>query len=839
MADIDVTGTEGVLPLPSQNELKSTIYKNIDEDLIDYDSDDAFTKPDTTLAVDHTHAMDITDNSIDDNPTIDQDFTRAGASEEDGAAPKGDEGAIAGSDEAQVDALDYNAADNDVDRRDDGVAVTESKNLSPLNNHETFHEIDYEHDKFVPETAHQSDHDVPSAVADSAPGPETSDTHLAKSAVHETTTEHYEIDWEEDEGTGGQTAQESAETEGPEATSDAHAMAEAFEAAQETYDHDDEASESQGHVGTGEQGTPESAEFPAITVQYKGEEYPLFSHSTDGFFSDTAILDKSMKSVLDGLRTELADEIGPQDDLVLQVDKLGLEFSESSPRDALSAITLSQILELLDILVKNQDPDHSRELYTYLFTRPNVMKRFDFLVESATGDKTLADVMHLFQPQKNGPVTGYPDAFEEKLDSYESPGDDGTAQTSREYSNDNAVSDEALEDDTYVGKPDAYDDEGPPDSSNATNGDSDVEAAGDSLKGADEESSPDQEYNQDDDECAGGSAGKADDEDEDPFDPLSWDVERGPVPQAEDVDEILGAQLGGEDDLGEALDTLFDREKDLEAALDHQSHALKDRVDEDPYEAASELEHADDSDAAGKHIEDFVLSGDDLVGIGIEGESLSLGNEVDEDLIEYESMGEENGVAEGKADTILNTGIQFEEAASTAHHIEHDSTRVDQSDGVEIISGEDAVLGDIQEIQKSIGRESSPSSHTEAAPDALSELDLDVASTHVDEGPTRTSAINEAPVGYSKADVAAGSGNLAVLHQGNVVDTGPENLGTRNEMSAYHDDAAEIDWLDDMPSGAATEETGSAAGVQPHSMKRAVPGEFDGEDGNDVKRRRS
>ncbi|OAA44849.1 putative protein family UPF0646 [Metarhizium rileyi] len=138
---------------------------------------------------------------------------------------------------------------------------------------------------------------------------------------------------------------------------------------------------------------------PAITVQYKGDEYPFFSLSSEGFFSQLSMLDCNLESVLSGLRDELANELLPEDDLVFQVDELGLEFAESSSSDTLSNITLRQILEVFEILVKNQDPESGRRsLYTYLFTRPSTGRRFDFLMESATEGKGLDEIAHLFRP---------------------------------------------------------------------------------------------------------------------------------------------------------------------------------------------------------------------------------------------------------------------------------------------------------------------------------------------------------------------------------------------------------------------------------------------------------
>ena len=67
---------------------------------------------------------------------------------------------------------------------------------------------------------------------------------------------------------------------------------------------------------------------PAITVQYKGEEFPFFSLSSDGFFSELSILDGTVGNMLASLRGVLGDEISEEEELVLQIDELGLEYSE-------------------------------------------------------------------------------------------------------------------------------------------------------------------------------------------------------------------------------------------------------------------------------------------------------------------------------------------------------------------------------------------------------------------------------------------------------------------------------------------------------------------------------
>lgn len=70
--------------------------------------------------------------------------------------------------------------------------------------------------------------------------------------------------------------------------------------------------------------------FPSITVQYQGDEFPFLSSGTNGFFSDASILDESIQHVLSGFRSQVGNDIRPEDELVFQVDELGLEFTEVS-----------------------------------------------------------------------------------------------------------------------------------------------------------------------------------------------------------------------------------------------------------------------------------------------------------------------------------------------------------------------------------------------------------------------------------------------------------------------------------------------------------------------------
>ncbi|KAK2728782.1 conserved glutamic acid-rich protein [Colletotrichum kahawae] len=148
----------------------------------------------------------------------------------------------------------------------------------------------------------------------------------------------------------------------------------------------------------------DETEIPAVTVSYKGVEYPFFYNSPDSegkecFFDDLSLLHCKMEGVLAGFRRELANELGPFDELVFQIDELGLEFAESTQPDLISDITLGQVISVFDSLVKNQDADASKPLYALLVTRPNCKKRWLSLVDDAYNGKGLDEVSYYFASQ--------------------------------------------------------------------------------------------------------------------------------------------------------------------------------------------------------------------------------------------------------------------------------------------------------------------------------------------------------------------------------------------------------------------------------------------------------
>ncbi|KAM5382654.1 hypothetical protein ACJZ2D_002444 [Fusarium nematophilum] len=101
----------------------------------------------------------------------------------------------------------------------------------------------------------------------------------------------------------------------------------------------------------------------------------------------------------------------------------------STQGELMSSVTFRQVLEIFDLLVKNQDPDSSRTLFTYLFTKPNTEKRLESLIDSATAGKGLDEVIHLFQspmPASSSILEANKaiDGLHEELDGFDSPAEE-------------------------------------------------------------------------------------------------------------------------------------------------------------------------------------------------------------------------------------------------------------------------------------------------------------------------------------------------------------------------------------------------------------------------------
>ncbi|KAI0883554.1 uncharacterized protein GGS22DRAFT_190212 [Annulohypoxylon maeteangense] len=132
-------------------------------------------------------------------------------------------------------------------------------------------------------------------------------------------------------------------------------------------------------------------------ISYGQTDYRLFAKSEDDdpnqyFLRDMSAMELPLGQFLSNLREIVAEEVSVLDELVMHVDGLGLEFSESSTSDMLEEFTFGDILSLYDKLVKNDGAESAPCLYMYLMVRPNCRQRLVALLDSASAGRGLSEV---------------------------------------------------------------------------------------------------------------------------------------------------------------------------------------------------------------------------------------------------------------------------------------------------------------------------------------------------------------------------------------------------------------------------------------------------------------
>lgn len=71
---------------------------------------------------------------------------------------------------------------------------------------------------------------------------------------------------------------------------------------------------------------------------------------------------------------------------------------QTSPEHLLINTTLREVVTVFDVLVSNQNPEDTRNLYAYLYAKPNTMDRLQFLMQSAANGIGLDAVVYSYQP---------------------------------------------------------------------------------------------------------------------------------------------------------------------------------------------------------------------------------------------------------------------------------------------------------------------------------------------------------------------------------------------------------------------------------------------------------
>ncbi|PSS03851.1 hypothetical protein BD289DRAFT_99376 [Coniella lustricola] len=135
--------------------------------------------------------------------------------------------------------------------------------------------------------------------------------------------------------------------------------------------------------------------FPNVTVSYQGQDYFLFAESADEdpdtfFLDDVGLMNQPLSRFLSSVRDVISSEIETHQEIILQVDGLGVEFGQSTAQEFIDHTTFADIVELNKRLVQLDGGSQSPELYTYLRVRSNPLHRFDELTRGANEGRGLS-----------------------------------------------------------------------------------------------------------------------------------------------------------------------------------------------------------------------------------------------------------------------------------------------------------------------------------------------------------------------------------------------------------------------------------------------------------------
>lgn len=163
--------------------------------------------------------------------------------------------------------------------------------------------------------------------------------------------------------------------------------------------------------------SPSPAEIHPVTVDYSGTMYSLFPCRDEGLVRDVLLEDPALallpiNSLLKELHTPVADYLGHEDEIVLDIPSLGLHICEDSKYAV--ELTLSQVIDTYMMLSQNQALGHIEPLHCQLSHRTCLRTQMQYLVDSARGGKTYAEIVeeHLGSPDKEDHPHGE-DTFED------------------------------------------------------------------------------------------------------------------------------------------------------------------------------------------------------------------------------------------------------------------------------------------------------------------------------------------------------------------------------------------------------------------------------------------
>ncbi|RCI13682.1 hypothetical protein L249_7974, partial [Ophiocordyceps polyrhachis-furcata BCC 54312] len=776
----------------------------MDEDLIDYDSDDLMMVneplPTQVPKLGEVEVLDLKDVVIDtSSATISKPEP---VKEPVGAAPS----------TFPVDPENPQQLDEDLDVLDADGSSDHHITTATENRRKSVHEIDYE-DDFSFEV-------VPGANSQLSSGGNPADATTSgpkESGISDDKEPHerYEIDWEDDKSHDASIASNHLE-------GSPHEGGNSVEPGDAT-----------------DTMTDRFAHLPIIWVQYKAQDYPFFSLSTDGFFTDDDILKQPMRDVLHGFRLELSTEIEADDELVFQVDKLGLEFSEagkpfhSSPDDALSEICMQELLSIFEMLLHNQDPDSDpsgRAMYTFLFTRPNAMKRFLTLKELSVDGTGLLDAMYSFQPPRDGRVVEAAEAANESHGDPEHTGADNATCGHEErgdelgddadYAEELSAENEAIRDEDAINYDDEFDavdgDDGQhhgPEvaGAEATSGSGDpVETGGEDITEAGQE----HEY----DNHRVGAA----DEDLIEFTADDLDMGSANIGAAHQGDGGHGTTLAGGT---EAIDEGFfvDEDDGDKRAVVHE-------------EASGDVEEIDVDNATitrrAQYDEDLIdYSTDDKLAVAYTGQyekvSVATTDKTTAYDIDFDQVVEAHGTG---GDLVVRVGDQLDlgESPSLVEGSGEGLARDEEVGGTRRTGRHGPSTSDI-----SVGSTAAGDGMVNAQAETMLEAALDVDLGRIWEvEDAQTPVAHQSAEGGPENQVTADSSTTATLRDSGEAPLTPDDAATTTLQGSGPAQLYEIDWN----LGAADD--GKEDAGEPHqALKREHPTESDGDDGNGMVKR--
>ncbi|KAI5305201.1 hypothetical protein KEM56_005022, partial [Ascosphaera pollenicola] len=192
---------------------------------------------------------------------------------------------------------------------------------------------------------------------------------------------------EEDKGDGKNAADGNLNTNLPEISDSHHDDAEQSGREQEA-----EAQEAEDHQEDNAI-VDASLALHSVKVMYQENEIYLFpppeSDASDTFFlHDESLAGQSMSNLLKACRGVLGEHITPEEDLHLDIDRLGLSFTDNPSQPY--SMSLYQIVDVYLRLCANDEDNVPGPMYITLHSRLNANAEFANLVEAAQSGKGLS-----------------------------------------------------------------------------------------------------------------------------------------------------------------------------------------------------------------------------------------------------------------------------------------------------------------------------------------------------------------------------------------------------------------------------------------------------------------